>query len=96
MSDVPSVDQQAMVIAGTTFTDEELHSYARELVAAIGDVDKKQLRYNDIVTCAKVFYNNPKDGVRELIVSCSKGDPLYVSKRPMADVLLNEYRWMIT
>lgn len=72
---------------------EELHKVAREAAEEYEDLDKKQLRFNDIVETAIKFYNNPEDGVRELVDACSKQSPLYVKKRPMWEILNKEYLW---
>lgn len=75
---------------------DDLHAVARERAASLIDPDRKQLRWNDIVACAERFYpSNPKDGVCELVDACDRAKAdLYVAKRPMWDVLRNEYGWM--
>lgn len=76
--------------------DEVLHRIAREYASRFSDIDKKQLRFNEIVTCAKKFYpQNAVAGVQEIIESCSKQSPLYVPKQPLYKTLDLEYGWML-
>ena len=72
-------------------TDEELHHAAREIAQCLTDPDRKQLRFNDIVETAKVFYNDPLHGVRELVKSCDRRDEMYVRKQPMWGILNEQY-----
>ena len=74
--------------------DKELHTYAREVSEKLNNPDKKQLRYNDIVDTAKIFYNDPFEGVKELVSSCDKESTLY-SKTPMTVSLNRDYGWML-
>lgn len=84
-----------------TYLDESvyythLHECVDHLAKSGANFDKKQLRFNDIVRVAKVFY--PKDvagGITELVCSCDKTDPLYVPKQPMWKTLEDAYGWMI-
>lgn len=77
-------------------TDELLHGLARALAGRMHDVDKKQLRFTEIVACAKMFYpRSPYAGVAELINSCSKSSPLYVKGAPMWETLKQQYGWMV-
>lgn len=67
---------------------EELHKYAREYAdlrrSSGADFDKKHLRWNDIVAVGE-FYGaigcKPKEGVREAVDACVKGDPQYIAGR---------------
>ena len=67
------------------WTDEELHVRARECASDLAIPDKKQLRFNEIVACARDFYpNDVAGGVAELVKSCdAEDDTLYVKGRPM-------------
>lgn len=77
--------------------DERLFSYLRELLARHHnqEFDKKQLRFNEIVLCAKTFYNNPMEGVKELVESCMTHTTLYVRKNPMWYELTANHGWML-
>lgn len=77
--------------------EKHLHGIARDLAENLIDPDKKQLRFNEIVSAALDFYPQyPIDGVRELVASCDRSNPaLYVSKRPMWSTLRHEYGWMM-
>lgn len=74
-----------------------LFTLARAEAACWPDLDRKQLRFNEIVACALRFYpTNPAAGVRELVQSCSRGcEELYVKGRPMWQELNERYGWMI-
>jgi len=77
------------------WVDEELHHIAREVAANLTDVDKKQLRFNEIVDCAKGFYPAAVSrGVEELVESCCRTSVLYVNKNPMWHELNHQYGWM--
>lgn len=54
------------------YDKEKLHALARKHAEGLLNVDKKQLRYNDIVETAIVFYDNPYMGVKELVEACDK------------------------
>ena len=74
----------------------DFHEYARERAALLKDPDKKQLRFNEIVGAALVFYEeSPEAGIAELVDACDKTSPLYVHKSPMHEVLRRQYQWMI-
>ena len=75
--------------------DSVLHSVAR--IASIGrDIDKKQLRFNEIVATAKLFYpNDPVEGVKELVESCDRTSPLYVAGDAMHLTLQRDYKWLL-
>jgi hypothetical protein len=75
---------------------EELQSLARKVTESLDNIDKKQLRYNDIVRVATLFYpSNPTEGVIELTQSCAVDSHLYVKKQPMWLTLETQYQWMI-
>lgn len=78
-------------------TDETLHAFARFVAGRLADLDKKQLRFNEIVEVAKLFYaNDPIGGVFELVQSCDRADPvMYVPNRPMWRVLREEEMWLL-
>lgn len=73
-----------------------LHDVAREAAAQLEDPDRKQLRFNEIVNCAMVFYRaDPMGGVVELVQACDRSHvDLYVRGGPMHRVLMDEYGWM--
>jgi hypothetical protein len=73
---------------------EELHAIARERAEQIASPDRKQLRFNDIVSTAVQFYNDPAVGVRELVDACDKDCALYVKGAPMWQTLRADYGWM--
>lgn len=73
---------------------EELHILARQVASSLDQPDKKQLKFNEIVNTAIEFYNDPREGVIELVRSCNKSDENYVAKNPMWYVLKNHYQWM--
>lgn len=75
--------------------DTPLHQLARLYAAQIEHLDKKQLRFNDIVGAAQHFYNDASEGVLELIMSCGRGSPLYVPTAAMGTTLDADYRWML-
>lgn len=84
--------------------EEQLHSLARCVAESLIEPDRRQLRYNDIVAVAQIFYDDPFSGVHELVVACDRkrlsGDkvvpnPLYVQGRPMWQVLQQEYSWVV-
>jgi hypothetical protein len=79
-------------------TDEQLHAQAREIASTLSSPDRKQLRFNEIVAAAKDFYpGDVASGVRELVLSCDREcADLYVPKRPMWQVLRQEYGWMMS
>ncbi|GGE30373.1 hypothetical protein GCM10011360_17990 [Primorskyibacter flagellatus] len=79
----------------TTVRVDPLPTLAREWSALGFDNDRKQLRFNEIVETAKTFYNDPAEGVKEMIEACDKNSPLYVKGRPMWQVLREEYGWML-
>jgi hypothetical protein len=56
---------------------ENLFNLVRTLSLNQENLDKKQLRFNEIVEVSQLFYNNPEDRVKELIESCKKGSSLY-------------------
>ena len=74
-----------------------LHKCARTWAAQLRNPDKKQLRFNDIVECAIVYYQpDPFGGVRELILSCDKDKGcLYIKGTSMVEELTNQYTWML-
>jgi hypothetical protein len=75
---------------------DHLQDVAREHAGRFDDIDRKQLRFNEIVDAARLFYPGCEaDGVLEMVDACSKSSALYVHKRPMWHVLRNEYSWMI-
>lgn len=76
--------------------DEELHVLARDVAATLGDPDRKQLRYNEIVESAKLFYSTDiSAGVAELVDACDRTSPLYVKGDPMWQSLRRDYQWML-
>ncbi len=77
-------------------SDEFLHEVARQVSTHLEEPDKKQLRFNEIVWCAKTFYAmNVIAGIVELVRSCDKTDALYVKGSPMWATLKQQYGWMI-
>jgi hypothetical protein len=88
-------------------TDEDLHKLARNRTEVLKHVglrfDKNQLRYNEIVFCARRFY--PEDicgGVVDLVDSCFVDypfseikNPMYVKGAPMWETLNRDYVWML-
>ena len=77
-------------------TPEQLHIYARELAATIPGIDKKLVRWNDIVQVALDFYpRDPMSGVKECLQSCVPGDPQFDGKNTLAISLSTNYRWML-
>lgn len=76
--------------------EEELFKLIRSLAEGSNrDLDRQQLKYNEIVNTAKLFYPSPVDVVIELFQSCIKDSPLYVRKKPMWLELQSNYKWMI-
>lgn len=87
--------------------DAVLFKKAREESKLLLRPDKKQLKYNEIVETAKLFYyNDIEAGIKELVISCEKPPEnidknyssyhsLYVKNRPMWKVLQEEYSWML-
>ena len=76
--------------------EKKLHKYAREVTETLEDLDKKHLRFNDIVSTALKFYGpNPFGGVKELVESCDRNSCLYVHKSPMWKSLNENYEWML-
>ena len=76
--------------------DNHLHALARDVAGTLMSPDRKQLRFNEIVTAAGKFYPAaPEEGVRELVQSCDRGGSLYVAGQPMWASLNNRYRWML-
>ena len=74
----------------------DFHAYARQVADTLKDPDKKQLRFNDIVRVAVLFYpSTPKEGIRELIMSCCRQSDLHVKGSPMWDTLEMRYQWML-
>ena len=83
---------------------DELHIMARELVASAIDrgavMDKKQLRYNDIVECGKRYAESgaafsddvAREGVKEAVRACVVGDPMHVKGGSVLDLVPD---WMI-
>jgi hypothetical protein len=79
-------------------TDEELHTYARGYAERKSneDFDRKLLRFNDIIACAKTFYPNTLlSGIREGVDSCIRGNSMYVPKRNLPTELSTNYRWLL-
>ena len=77
-------------------TDDHLQGVARGLAQEISGLDKKQLRFNEIVLVARSHYpSDPEEGVRELVESCRIGDALYVRGAPMWQTLRDQYGWMV-
>lgn len=77
--------------------DEQLHALARVIAETLKEPDKKQLRFNEIVETAKLFYTNHVDGgVIELVLACDKSDEALYDKTPMWKSLQENYKWMIT
>jgi hypothetical protein len=76
---------------------EELHALARDRAARLTNPDRKQLRFNDIVSCALRFYPaDPAAGVRELVDACDRDQAeMYVAKSPMWRDLGDRYSWML-
>ena len=78
-----------------------LHAIARKHADRItttgADLDRKQLRFNDIVECAVRFYPSTIEaGVIELVNACDRNQPdLYLHKSPMWQTLSEQYKWMI-
>ena len=78
-------------------SDEVLHQLAREIASSLSNPDRKQLRFNDIVRVARLFYPlDIRGGVVELVQSCNRDSALYVSKRPLWEVLEKEYQWILS
>jgi hypothetical protein len=77
--------------------DEELHALARKVSEKLIDPDRKQLRFNEIVETAKLFYpTDLEGGVVELVSACDRtNSTLYVPKAPMWQVLREQYGWMV-
>ena len=76
--------------------EEQLFCLVRHRAESLVSPDKKQLRFNDIVRVAKAFYPHDVDGgVCELVDSCGREDPSYVSKNPMWQTLETSYSWML-
>lgn len=87
--------------------DDQLHVYARECAQFpfLMDVDKKQLRFNDIVRVAKAFYYcDVSAGVKELVESCFRQrvlrgkvveNDLYVKGSPMWRQVEENSGWMM-
>jgi len=77
--------------------DEYLYKLARNVASTLTNPDKKQLRFNDIVSAAKLFYaNNPEAGILELVQACDKDNhALYVKGCSMHESLRLHYGWMI-
>ena len=74
-----------------------IQAFARTCAETITDLDRKQLRFNEIIAAAMRFYpNDPYSGVRELVKSCDRSSSLYVHKRPMWQVLADNYGWITT
>ena len=74
----------------------DLQSMARQRAACFDDIDRKQLRFNEIIDAAMAFYPGREAyGVMEMVEACSKSSALYVRKRPMWQVLRDEYSWML-
>lgn len=76
--------------------DAELHTIAREASAELVDPDRKQMRFNEIISVAKShYYGNPAAGVVEIVQSCDRECPeLYVKNAPMWATLRDHYAWM--
>jgi hypothetical protein len=76
---------------------EHLHALARKVAAELGDPDRKQLRFNEIVETALLFYPGcAHAGVTELVNACDRRQrDLYDRARPMWQELNVNYRWMI-
>lgn len=75
---------------------DKLHAIARDTAATIQNIDRKQLRFNDIVDVAVLYYSNcPEAGVKELVQACDRDSQLYVKGAPMWEVLRKDYRWML-
>ena len=84
------------------YSDEYLHDLARRAASVLYAPDKKQLRFNDIVRVARLFYNDAAIGVIELTLACDKEtwdgnpNPLYTERKdPMWLSLENQHGWMI-
>ena len=89
--------------------DDSIQAAARTEFNNLRNLDRKQLRFNEIVKTAKMFYpQDPEGGARELADSCYREcvnshdfigpgtpNPLYVNKNPMWETLNKEYSWMI-
>lgn len=76
-------------------TDEQLHAHARAVAATLVDPDRKQLRFNEIVRTAREYYNDPTEGVDELVRACCRSRPQdYVKGSPMWKSLSEDYQWM--
>lgn len=76
--------------------DAKLHEHARKEAEKLLDPDRKQLRFNEIVSAAKRFYpSDPMAGVSELVQSCDRScSELYVKGAPMWKVLEEDYAWL--
>lgn len=73
-----------------------LHSLARSEASLYDDLDRKQLRFNNIVETAVRFYScDPCAGVKELVLSSSRASTLYVPNDPMTEQLNLNYQWML-
>lgn len=85
-----------LVLRKKIYSDKELHIYARKCVELYKNIDKKQLKYNDIVICAqKFYYTDAKKGIEKLIESCDKNSFFYVKGNPMAESLMKKYQFLI-
>lgn len=76
--------------------ESQLHATARAVAETLEAPDRKQLRFNEIVSVAMRFYpGNMEAGVRELVEACDRAKlDLYDKKRPMWMALRDDYGWM--
>ncbi len=53
--------------------DDQLQNLARAIAATLSRPDKKQLKFNEIIETAKLFYpNDVEGGVVELVSACNR------------------------
>ena len=75
---------------------ERLHAYARTYAERVPELNKKLVRYNDIVDASITFYSNDvEEGIRECIDSCRPNCYImYDGKNTLAQSLQNNYKWI--
>ena len=77
---------------------DDMHAYAREFAERLEGINRKLIRWNDIVSVAFDFYPlDPKVGVRECLESCVPDNlAFYDGKNTLAVVLRSNYGWMLS
>ena len=90
-------------------TDDDLQAIARTEAKWLIEPDRKQLRFNDIVSVARSHYpSDMRAGVVELVGACDRvrcydtqdgfkiiDNELYVKGAPMWQTLRDQYAWMV-